>query len=284
MKKLQLRVGIDRAMRFLCGAMAVFLAGLLLLLLGYVIQEGARSLRPTFFLHLPTPIGIPGGGMGNAVLGSLLMVTLASLLGLPVAILCGVYLSECGATPLAQVVRFLAEVLNGIPTIVFGMVAYALVVVPLHTFSAYAGAAALAMILVPLVARTTEVAVRQVPRSWKEASIALGATPARTLLKVVLPGAKAGIVTGAILGIARIAGETAPLLFTALGNDVSWPTHPNRPTAALPLQVFNYATSPYEEWKNQAWVGAFVLVAGVLLLNMLVRFFARTSVIQSSRM
>ena len=275
---------VDVVMRWACGLSTILLAAMLLIILGLVVREGIHSINLDFFIHLPTPVGIPGGGMGSAIAGSILVVALASAMGLPVGIMCGVYLSEYGANKFGSNLRFLIEVMNGVPTIVAGMIAYALIVVPLHTFSAYAGAVALAIIMIPLVSRATELVVRQVPQTWREASVALGASPARTILSVVLPGARAGIITAAMLAIARVAGETAPLLFTAFGNDVAWPTHPGSPTAVLPLQVFNYAMSPYDEWKTQAWGGALVLVAGVLVLNICVRLFTRADVSLTERM
>ena len=280
----RIRQTTDVTMRLLCGASTAFLGLMVTLVLAYVIREGLHSVTWSFLTHIPTPPMIPGGGMGNQILGSLVMVAMASMMAIPAGILCAVYLVEYGKGPFAEATRFLIEVLNGIPTIVFGILAYELVVMPMHTFSAYAGAVALAVIMVPLVARATESAVRQVPRSWREASIALGASPARTILSVVLPGARAGIITGGMLAIARAAGETAPLVFTALGNESSWPRHLNQATAALPLQVFKYAISPFPDQQAQAWAGAFVLVIGVLALNILVRVLARADSNLTARM
>lgn len=271
-------------MRLACGGCALVLSVLLVLILFFVVEEGAKSVRWSLFTHLPTPAGVPGGGMGNAILGSLIMVGMAAAGGVPIGILCGVYLAEFGKGLFGDTVRFLIEVLNGVPTIVSGMVAYAIVVETLHHFSAYAGATALAIILIPLVARASELAIRQVSLSWREASTALGASAARTILSIVIPGARAGIVTAAMLAIARVAGETAPLLFTALGNDVEWPKNLGRATAALPLQIFNYAMSPYAELQSQAWAGALVLVAGILAINLVVRVAARTGTDYSARM
>lgn len=274
---------VDKVMRALCALSTAFLGFMLLLILSHVIREGSRSLNWTFLTHASLGTGESNSGMGNAILGSIIIVLMASIIGLPTGIFCGVYLAEFGRGRFASSLQFLIEVLNGIPTIVFGILAYSLVVAPFHSYSAYAGGLALATIMVPLISRTTEVVVRLVPRSWREASIALGASTARTILSVVLPGAKAGIITGSMLAIARVAGETAPLLFTALGND-AWPSHPSRPTAALPLQVFIYAQQPYADLKSQAWAGALVLVGGILILNILVRVFARSGVDVAGKM
>jgi phosphate transport system permease protein len=262
----------------------VLLGALLVIIIVYVVREGASAVSWHFLFRLPRPAGMAGGGMGNGIAGSAIMVGMGSIIALPMGIVCGIYLSEFGLGKFPSVLRFLIEVMNGLPTIVFALLAYALVVVPMSTASAYAGAVALAMVMLPLSARATEVALRQVPHSWKEASLALGASPARTMFSVILPGARAGVITGAVLTIARAAGETAPLLFTALGNDVDWPTHLGRPTAALPLQVFEYASSPYPNQNAQAWAAAMVLVVGILLLNMTVRFFARSAVVDAGRM
>ncbi|HET6386063.1 MAG TPA: phosphate ABC transporter permease PstA [Armatimonadota bacterium] len=273
------RHAIDRLMNFVCCGSTALLALMVALVLYYVAAEGLASISWKFLVHLPRPVGVPGGGMGNGILGSIIMVLMGSALGISVGVPVGIYLAEYGNGNTGNSIRFLTEVMNGIPTIVSGVVVYWLVVVPMHTFSAYAGAIALAIIMLPLVSRATEVAVRQVPQSWREASIALGATPARTIWSVVTPGARTGIITGALLAVARIAGETAPLLFTSFGNDVQWPTHLGMATAGLPLQIFVYAMSPYSEWKSQAWAGAFVLVMGLLLLNVVVRAFAGRSAI-----
>jgi phosphate transport system permease protein len=205
--------------------------------------------------------------MGNAIAGTFLMVGLAALIGLPVAVLAGVYLAEARGSRLATTVRFTADVLNGVPSIVVGIFVYLLIVVPTGGFSALAGAVALAVMLVPMVTRTTEEMVRLVPRELMEGGLALGVPRWRTMLGVVLPAARGGIITGALVGVARIAGETAPLLFTALGNQF-WQLDPRHPTAALPLQIFAYAISPYDDWHRQAWAGALVLILLVLTLSL----------------
>jgi phosphate transport system permease protein len=255
----------------LTGVAAVLTVLPLVLIFGYLIREGAGALDLNFFIHTPRPTGETGGGMGNAILGTFEMVGLAALIGLPVAVLAGVYLAEARGSRLANVVRFTADVLNGVPSIVVGIFVYLLLVVPTGGFSALAGAVALATMLVPMVTRTTEEMVRLVPRELMEGALALGVPRWRTMLGVVLPAARGGIITGALVGVARIAGETAPLLFTALGNQF-WQLDPRQPTAALPLQIFAYAISPYDDWHRQAWAGALVLIFLVLTLSLGARF------------
>ena len=255
----------------LTGVAAVLTVLPLVLIFGYLVREGASSLDLGFFLHSPRPTGEAGGGMGNAIVGTLEMVGLAALIGLPVAVLAGVYLAEARGSRLATAVRFTADVLNGVPSIVVGIFVYLLIVVPTGGFSALAGSVALATMLVPMVTRTTEEMVRLVPRELMEGGLALGVPRWRTMLGVVLPAARGGILTGALVGVARIAGETAPLLFTALGNQF-WQLDPRHPTAALPLQIFAYAISPYDDWHRQAWAGALVLILLVLTLSLGARF------------
>jgi phosphate transport system permease protein len=255
----------------LTGVAAVLTVLPLVLIFGYLVREGASSLDLGFFLHSPRPTGETGGGMGNAIVGTLEMVGLAALIGLPVAVLAGVYLAEARGSRLATAVRFTADVLNGVPSIVVGIFVYLLIVVPTGGFSALAGSVALATMLVPMVTRTTEEMVRLVPRELMEGGLALGVPRWRTMLGVVLPAARGGILTGALVGVARIAGETAPLLFTALGNQF-WQLDPRHPTAALPLQIFAYAISPYDDWHRQAWAGALVLILLVLTLSLGARF------------
>lgn len=239
-------------------------------MLAYVLGQGGSSLDLAFFTHGPVPTGELGGGMRSDILGTLYLIVLASLLGLPVGILSGIYLSRSLRTPFATTVRFFADVIAGTPSIVAGVVAYALVVIPMGRFSAFAGGVALALLMFPTVTRATEEAIRLVPGSIKEAALALGLSEWKTMLRVVLPAAANGIVTAIMLGIARVAGETAPLLFTAFGNDlVNW--NPGRAVGALPLQIFKYATGPYDDWHRQAWAGAFVLFAIVFALNLTAR-------------
>jgi phosphate transport system permease protein len=256
--------------------LAAILATLpLILILTHLIQKGASSLSLSFFTNAPSPVGEAGGGMANAIVGTLVIIGTASLIGLPIGIGAGLYLAEKRTTPLAQTVRFLADVLNGLPSIVVGIFAWEFLVRPIGHFSALAGAVALAAMMVPLVTRTTEEMLRVVPTSLREAALALGYPKWRTSIAVVLRTAMAGIATGALVAIARIAGETAPLLFTALGNQF-WSTSLREPIAALPLQIFTYAISPYDEWHRQAWAGALVLIVIVLIISIAARFATRS--------
>ncbi|HET6764357.1 MAG TPA: phosphate ABC transporter permease PstA [Longimicrobiaceae bacterium] len=255
----------------LTGVAAVLTVVPLVLIFGYLLRAGASSIDLAFLTHTPKPTGEVGGGMANGIVGTLEMVGLAALIGLPIAIGAGMYLAEARGSRLATGVRFTADVLNGVPSIVVGIFVYLLVVVPTGGFSAFAGSVALACMLVPMVTRTTEEMVRLVPREMLEGALALGLPRWRAMLGVVLPAARGGILTGALVGIARIAGETAPLLFTALGNQF-WQLDPRNPTAALPLQIFSYAISPYDDWHRQAWAGALVLIAIVLTLSLGARF------------
>jgi len=256
--------------------LAAILATLpLILILIHLIQKGASSLSLAFFTNGPSPVGEAGGGMANAIVGTLVVVGTASLIGLPIGIAAGLYLAEKRTTPLAYTVRFLADVLNGLPSIVVGIFAWEFLVRPIGHFSALAGSVALAAMMIPLVTRTTEEMLRVVPTSLREAALALGYPKWRTSIAVVLRTALAGIATGALVAIARIAGETAPLLFTALGNQF-WSTSLKAPIAALPLQIFTYAISPYDEWHRQAWAGALVLIVIVLIISIAARFATRS--------
>ena len=243
----------------------------LISILGFVLSKGISSLNVAFFINLPKPVGEPGGGMSNAIVGSFILVGLSCLWALPIGILGGIYLSEFGNNKVGTVVRFAADVLNGIPSIVIGIFAYALFVLPMKSFSALSGGFALGIIMIPTVMRTTEEMLRLVPRTLREAALALGISQFRTTVSIVLKTALPGIVTGILLAIARIAGETAPLLFTALGNRF-WQQGLTEPIAALPLQIFAYAISPYDDWHRQAWAGAFVLIAIIFLLSFISRF------------
>lgn len=268
------RRGVDLAMSALLVLVTAALLALLALIVGYIVARGAAALTPAFFTQLPTPVGVPGGGVANALLGSLELVALASLLGLPLGILGAVYVVEFGDNPLARAVEFIADVLAGIPSIVMGVFAYTVVVLPMHRFSALAGGVALGLLMTPIILRTTAGILRLVPRALREGALALGATERATILRVVLPAARGGIVTGAMLAVARAAGETAPLLFTAFGN-AHWQFAVDRPIAALPLQIFVYAISPYADWQAKAWAGSLVLVALVFLTSLLARLAAR---------
>lgn len=247
----------------------------LLLILAYLLKQGASHVSLDFFTKMPQTVGTPGGGMANGIVGSLFVVGLASLIGLPVGIGAGLYLAESRGTKLANVVRFLSDVLNGLPSIVVGIFAWQLLVRPVKHFSALAGAVALAAMMIPFVTRATEEMIRLVPVSLREAALALGYTRWRTSLTIVLRTALPGIVTGALVAVARIAGETAPLLFTVLGNDF-WSLDPTEPIAALPLQIFSYAISPYDEWHSLAWAGALVLLVLVLIISLVARFVTRS--------
>lgn len=251
--------------------LAAFLAMVpLVLILGYLVVKGAGSISPDFFTELPRPVGEAGGGMSNAIIGTLILVGIASAIGLPIGIGAGLYLAEYRATRLATLVRFLADVLNGLPSIVLGIFAWQILVRPFGRFSAMAGGVALGAMMIPFVTRTTEEMVRTVPASLREAALALGYPRWRVSLAIVLRTAAAGIVTGALVAVARIAGETAPLLFTALGNNF-WSTDLREPIAALPLQIFTYANTPYDEWRSLAFAGALVLIGIILVISIVAR-------------
>lgn len=247
----------------------------LLLILLHLVRKGASSLSLDFFTHMPQPVGEVGGGMANAIVGTLVLIGIASLIGLPIGIGAGLYLAEKRSTKLAHTVRFLSDVLNGLPSIVVGIFAWEFLVKPVGHFSALAGGIALGTMMIPLVTRTTEEMLKVVPNSLREAALALGYQRWRTSLSIVLRTALAGIATGALVAVARIAGETAPLLFTAFGNQF-WSLAPGQPIAALPLQIFTYAVSPYDEWHRLAWAGALVLIAMVLIISILARLVTRS--------
>jgi len=258
----------DRVMVFLCGFAAVVVFVPLASLLLYVLLQGLSRFDWAFFTHLPAPVGEASGGMANSIVGTLVLVALAGLFGLPVGILGGIYLAEYGKTSrFAWTVRFTADVLSGVPSIVTGICAYEMVVRPTGHFSALAGGLALGFMMIPMVTRTTEELVKMIPLSIREASLALGVPQWKTVLSVVLATARNGILTGVLLSLARISGETAPLLFTAFNNSF-WPTGLNQPTSSLTVQVFTYAISPFDDWHAQAWTGALVLLLVVLGINL----------------
>jgi phosphate transport system permease protein len=271
-------LGRRRAMNMVMVGVIVALTVLailpLIVIAFYLLKFGAGSVQWHFFTNMPKPVGENGGGMANAIVGTILLIAVASIIGLPIGIGAGLYLAEHRGTKLANSVRFLSDVLNGLPSIVMGIFAWQFLVRPLGHFSAWAGGVALGAMMIPMVARTTEEMVRLVPVSLREAALALGYARWRTSLTVVLRTASAGIVTGALVAIARIAGETAPLLFTAFGNQF-WSTNLNQPIAALPLQIYTYAVSPYDEWHAQAWAGALVLIALILIISLIARFATR---------
>jgi phosphate transport system permease protein len=240
----------------------------------HLVRNGASAVNWSFFTQLPKPLGVTGGGMVNAMVGSLQLLGLASLIGIPVGVLGGVYLAEYGSTRGNWMLRFTADVLNGVPSITWGVVVYGLAVLPFKGFSAYAGGLALGLMMIPLIMRTTEEVVLLVPNGYREAALALGITRWRTIVHIVMKTASKGIVTAILLALARVAGETAPLLFTAFGNRF-WNHDLTQPIAALPLQIFTYAISPYEDWHRQAWAGALVLLVATFVINVIVRLLTR---------
>jgi phosphate transport system permease protein len=247
-----------------------------------LVYKGAVSLNWNFFTKLPAPVGENGGGMANSIVGSALLLGLASLMGVPVGISAGIYLSEYGrGTKLSNVVRFTADVLNGVPSIVMGIAVYGLIVVPQKGFSAFAGGVVLGIMMIPTVARTTEEMLLMVPHSIREAALGLGVPNWRSMLSITLKTAMPGVITGCMLAFARVAGETAPLLFTALGNEF-WSTALNQPIAALPLQIYVYALGPYDEWHRLAWAGSLVLVFLIVVSVALVRFVTTRGVLKGA--
>ena len=240
----------------------------------HLLANGASSVNWDFFTKLPKPVGVVGGGMVNAIMGSLELLGLASVIGIPVGVLGGVYLAEYGSARVNSLLRFVADVLNGVPSITWGVVVYGLVVLRFKGFSAYAGGLALGLIMVPLIIRTTEEVILLVPNGYREAALALGVSRWKTIVHIVMKTASKGIITGILLALARVGGETAPLLFTAFGNRF-WNHNLSEPIAALPLQIFTYAISPYDDWHRQAWAGALVLVTGIFCINVVVRILTR---------
>ncbi len=253
----------------------------LLAIFAYLVMKGIGSLNWAFFTQTPRPVGEPGGGMGNAIVGSAIILGIGSIIGVPLGIGAGIYLAEYGRGKAANLIRFTADVLNGVPSIVIGIAAYALVVVTQKHFSALAGGVALGVMMVPTITRTTEEMLLMVPGAVREAALGLGIPRWRSTLSITLRTASAGVITGIMLAFARIAGETAPLLFTAFGNQF-WNTNPNQPTAALPLQIYVYAISPFEEWHRQAWAGALVLVALIVLAVTVVRVVTSRGVLKGA--
>jgi phosphate transport system permease protein len=253
---------------------AVLVIAPLALVFFYLLRSGATAVNWSFFTELPKPVGVIGGGMVNAIVGSFELLALASVIGVPIGVLGGVYLAEYGSARANSMLRFVADVLNGVPSIIWGVVVYGLVVLRFKSFSAYAGGLALGFIMIPLIMRTSEEVLLLVPTGYREASLALGIPRWKTIVYIVMKTASKGIITGILLALARIAGETAPLLFTAFGNRF-WNHDLREPIAALPLQIFTYAISPYDDWHRQAWAGALVLVVLIFFVNILVRFLTR---------
>jgi phosphate transport system permease protein len=272
-RKQNFRRVMNTLMTGLTAACALFVVAVLALILGYIAWRGISSINVQFLIDTPRPVG-EGGGIGNAIAGTLILLGLASLMGMPFGIATGIYLAEFGEGRFASLVRFVADTLTGVPSIVVGVFAYTLIVLPMKQFSAFAGAVALALIMIPIVTRTTEEMIRLVPTSLREGALALGAPQWRVTLGVVLPAAASGIATGAMLAVARISGETAPLLFTAFGSRF-FSFRLDEPVASLTVQIYNYAISPYDEWHAQAWAATLVLMTLILVINITVRFFTR---------
>lgn len=270
--RLAWRKSLNVVMLSLTGLCAAITVSALFFILGYLIWNGGKDLSWSFFTHLPAPVGEEGGGMANAIVGSLKLLFLATIFGVPIGLLGGVYLAEFGGRTMPFLVRYTADLMNGVPSIVMGIFAYALVVMPMHHFSTLAGGIALGIMVIPTVLRNTESFLRDVPRSLREGSFALGANKWRMIASVVLPAASRGILTGVLLALARVAGETAPLIFTAFGNRY-WSPGWNQPTSSLPVVIYTYATGPYEDWHRQAWAAGLVLLGLVLVTNILVRAF-----------
>ena len=259
---------------FLCGSAVAVALVPLFFVFAYVLQKGFSSLNWDFFTKMPKPVGETGGGMANAMLGTLYLIGIASALAIPVGVIAGVYLSEYGKKPFGSLVRFTADVLNGVPSIVIGIFAYGLAVLPVKHFSALAGGLALGFMMVPIITRTTEELLNLVPGSLREGSLALGSTRARAAFSVMVPAALPGIMTGILVALARIAGETAPLLFTAFNNRF-FSARLDQPISSLPVQIYTYAVAPYDDWHRQAWAGALVLVAFVFIFSVLARVVTR---------
>ncbi len=261
---------VERIMFGITAACMVTALGVLFFLLGYIAYQGASSVSLDFFTKLPTPVGEPGGGMANALLGSAKLMFLAALLGIPVGFMGGIYLAEYGRGSVPFLVRFAADVLNGVPSIVIGIAVYALLVLPFGHFSTLAGGVALGIMMIPVALRSTEEFLRLVPGSLREAAVALGAPRWVVIVRVVIPAGMRGILTGLLLALARVAGETAPLLFTAFNNRY-WSEGWSQPTASLPVMLFTYAIAPYDDWHAQAWAAGLVLLTLVLGANVIAR-------------
>ncbi|MCA1564280.1 MAG: phosphate ABC transporter permease PstA [Acidobacteria bacterium] len=270
------RYATNAVMTTLTAACAFLAVAVLVSILGYIAYRGIGAISLQFLIETPKPVG-EGGGIGNAILGTLILLGMACVVGMPFGIATGIYLAEYGAGRFASLVRFLTDTLTGIPSILVGVFVYTIIVVPMKQFSALAGGFALAMIMIPIVARTTEEMIRLVPASLREGALALGAPQWRVTTGVVLPAAASGIVTGAMLAVARVSGETAPLLFTAFGSRF-FNVYLDQPMASLTVQIYNYAISPYDEWHAQAWAATLILMTLILVINITVRFFTRRKI------
>jgi phosphate transport system permease protein len=259
---------VGTALALLCAAIA---AGALLAILGYVVVQGVGAVNWAFLTQLPHPVGVPGGGVGNGIWGTIIIIGIAIAMAIPIGLLTAIYLALFGRGPIPEALRFLSDVLSGVPSIAIGLFAYAVLVAPLKHFSGFSASFAFMMLMLPLLVRTSEQAIRSVPQTVREGALALGMSNFRATVHIVLPTARPAIITALLLAIARVTGETAPLLFTAFGSQF-WESNPNRPMAVLALQVFNYAISPYPNWQAQAWAGAFLLVLAVCVLSLGARF------------
>jgi phosphate transport system permease protein len=268
--RLRWRKLVSGFMLTMTGICALVAVSVLFFILGYLVYHGGTSINWDFFTKLPMPVGETGGGMANAIVGSAKLLLLASLIGVPIGFFGGIYLAEFSGSRVAFVVRYAADLLNGVPSIVIGIFAYALVVLPFKHFSTIAGAFAIGLMMIPITLRSTEEFLLGVPRALREGSMALGASKWSTIIRVVVPAAYRGIMTAILLALARVAGETAPLLFTAFGNRY-WSPGWGQPTAALPLVIYNYALSPYEDWHRQAWAAGLVLLGLILTVNIVAR-------------
>jgi phosphate transport system permease protein len=253
---------------------ALIAAVVLIIILGYVLVQGAGALNFSFLTQLPHPVGVPGGGVGNGILGTLIILGLAVAMAVPIGLLTGIYLSLFGRGPIPEALRFLSDVLSGVPSIAIGLFAYAVLVAPFKHFSGFSASFAFMMLMLPLLVRTSEQAIRSVPQTVREGALALGMSNFRATVGIVLPTARPAIITALLLAIARVIGETAPLLFTAFGSQF-WESNPNNPMAVLALQVFTYAISPYPNWQAQAWGGAFLLIVAVFVLSLGARLMLR---------
>lgn len=261
---------VNLIMFAITGVCTVFTVGILFFILGYLVYNGGRALSWSFFTRLPAPVGETGGGMANAIVGSGKVLLLATVIGVPIGFLGGVYLSEYGGRNFSFVIRYVTDLLNGVPSIVIGIVVYGLVVHRMRHFSTFAGGVALGIMMIPIAVRSTEEFLHAVPQSLREGALALGAAKWQTIVTVVIPAAIRGIISGTMLDVARVAGETAPLLFTALSNQF-WSPGWNQPAATLPVMIFTYAIAPYDDWHRQAWAAGFVLLSLVLLINITAR-------------
>ena len=268
--RLRWRKFVSGFMLTMTGVCALVAVSVLFFILGYLVYHGGASINWNFFTKLPAPVGELGGGMANAIVGSAKLLALATLIGVPIGFLGAVYLAEFSGAKIAFVVRYAADLLNGIPSIVIGIFAYSMVVLPLKHFSAYAGGFALGIMMIPITLRSTEEFLHGVPGSLREGAMALGASKWKTIATVIVPAAYRGILTAILLAFARVAGETAPLLFTALGNSF-WSHGLSEPTASLPVTIYNYAISPYDDWHRQAWAAGLVLLALILIINIVAR-------------